>query len=533
MRAPRRTAAPVIRFVFDTRVHQKLHSHSDGFKKSNISLDYCVTSHATYNQASLLEDESSTRIIYNIPNTGDPAPMTSPHGEAVPRLRVAPRLLDLGCVNSPRITSKSTKARVKHNSTQLWAYAQDYGPRVVWPPSEPEEGEQFDPEDALPAIRQSINVLNENTLIEPIFQEMCHFYLNFLNRVIYNYALRPERTIGWMLQRFKLSESAKLGMLCTAVLFRSNYERSMLTPSLYVHAKELYSLAQQRLPLDLCDPKLSTIAKLTSLTEIMNYEFYAGKLSSYYTHGAQAVPLVREVLGSNNIDLLTLRGEHTFDVRCFAWCDIFDSLATSRPTHFTYESDIECQGHVSVMSDDKGVEAIFGCPNVIAVLLARTTALSHAGILIEERAQQGMELEKLIRGWEFGLAKAKRSCLRVARVAVQEIWRHAAILYVHHAIFKSHPSNLTVQDSVENIIKISSTVPPGGNPDCFLQPTYFIAGAFATSQKDRYALKSRILGSGNERYLRDLAFTLEEIWEETDKTGRLSSWSKKPQSFVF
>ncbi|KAH7342137.1 fungal-specific transcription factor domain-containing protein [Rhizoctonia solani] len=298
MRAPGRTAVPVIRFVLDTRVHQKMRSQSDSFGKNNAPFNCFATSQTTNSQATFLEEESSTGIMYNIPNTWNPVSMTS-HGEA-----------------TPQVTSR--------------------------------------------------------------------------------------------------------------------------------------------------------------------------------------------LLG----------------------------LATSRPTHFTYESDLGSPEQTSILSDDKGVEAIFGCPNVIAVLLARTTSLRHVRVSAEEKAQRGMDLEKLIRDWQFDLARAKRSCMRVARVAVQEIWRHAAILYVHHAIFKSHPNNLTVQGSVKNIIKISSTIPPGGNLDCFLQPTYFIAGAFATFQRERYALKGRILGSGNERYLRDLAIVLEEIWEETDKTGRLSSWSKKPQSFV-
>ncbi|CAE6513511.1 unnamed protein product [Rhizoctonia solani] len=497
----------VIRFVFDAHVDHQAHS----FEGSDIPAN-CHTT---------------------IPDTL-PATLASHQREAEPR---APTPSSLGLasvsvVDTPPDYTGSTNAWVEYGSVQLWEYAQDYGPRVVWPPTEP-EGDWFDPEEVIPAIRQSISVLTERALIEPIFQEMCHFYLTFLNRVIYNYALTPERVVGWMLQRFKLSDSGKLGMLCTAVLFRSNYERSRLTSSLHEYAKELYSLAVQQLPLDLSSPNLSIIAKLTALTEIMNYEFYAGKLSSYYAHGAQAVPLVRAVIGSNNIDLLNLWGEQTFDVRCFAWCDIFDSLATSRPTHFTYESNLECPGQVDIATEDMGVEAIFGCPNVIAVLLARTTALRHARTSTEDRTLQGMELERLIQDWQFGLARARRSCMRVARAAVQEIWRHAAILYVHHAIFKSHPSNPTVRSSVKNIIKLSSVVKPGGNPDCFLQPTYFIAGTFAILQKDRHTLRSRILGSGNECYLRDLATALDEIWEETDMTGRSSSWSKKPQSFVF
>ncbi|CUA72069.1 putative clathrin heavy chain [Schizosaccharomyces pombe 972h-] [Rhizoctonia solani] len=447
--------------------------YSDGFENSDTLGNLCKTSPVAASEAIPLEKELLTHVPDIYPDSHDPSSIM-PHEELEPQAP-NPNLLDSACTNLfDAGPASNANVCTKDSFVQLWEYAQDFGPRVLWPPSGlgPGEEDQFDPEDAMPAIKQSIVALSERALIEPVFQEMCHFYLTYLNRVIYNYALTPERTVGWMLQRFRLSESAKLGMLCTAVLFRSNYERPMLTPSLCAYEKELYSLALQRLPLDLSNPNLSTMAKLVAFTEIMNYEFYAGKLSSYYTHGAQAVPLVKDILGSNNIDLLSLSGEQTFDVRCFAWCDIFDSLATSKPTHFTYESDLES----GTATDEKGVEAIFGCPNVVAVLLARTTALRHARISGEEKIRQGMELEQLVRGWQFSPPRTRRSCMRVARVAVQEIWRHAATLYIHHAIFKSHPSNPIVRNSVKDIIKISSVVPPGGNPDCFLQPTYFIVG---------------------------------------------------------
>ncbi|KAJ1307171.1 hypothetical protein OPQ81_001288 [Rhizoctonia solani] len=501
MRAPERAAAPVIRFIVDSLVLHSSHSHS--FEEKITSTNPYARSSVTVSEE-ILEGEPSLRIVDTTPDTWDPASMVS-HRERA-KLQAPFQRSHVTPPGTPHDHVGSTNDRLK-----LWGYAQDYGPRVVWPPSESGATDQFDPEEVMPAIQQSIVILTEQTLIDPVFQEMCHFYLTFLNRVIFNYALYSERTVEWMLQRFKLSNSVKLGMLCTAVLFRSNYERSILTPSLCGYEKELYSLALHRLPLDLSDPSLSTTAKLTAITEIMNYEFYAGKLSGYYAHGTQAVPFVRAVVGSNNIDLMNLGGEQTFDVRCFAWCDIFDSLATSRPTHFTYECDLENLNKADLVTDDKG---------------------GMLGFQPRKGDGRGVELEKLIRGWEFALARARNPRMRVARVAVQEIWRHAAILYVHHAILGSAPSDPIVRNSVKSIVKLSSVIQPGGNPDCFLQPTYFIAGTFATFPKDRIALKGRILGSGNERYLRDLAVALEEIWEDSDKTGRLSSWSSKPQSFV-
>jgi hypothetical protein len=154
-------------------------------------------------------------------------------------------------------------------------------------------------------------------------------------------------------------------------------------------------------------------------------------MSNYYAHGAQAAHLVEVILGSDTIDLLNLRGEQAFDLCCFVWCDILDSMSTSRPTRFKYISDLE---HVTQadIGPDSGIEWIYGCPNVLAVLLARTTALRHAQLSNEEAALQGSELAQMIRTWQFRRVEAIGSLLRVSRIAAQEIWRHAAILYVHH-----------------------------------------------------------------------------------------------------
>ncbi|CAE6375784.1 unnamed protein product [Rhizoctonia solani] len=419
-----------------------------------------------------------------------------------------------------------------------WEYAQDYGPHIIWPPKDLEDYHDFDPEGAMPILHKSIDILTRTVAIDPVFQEIFHFWSTFLSRVFYDYAIVPEIILAWMLQRFKVSDSAKYGMLATAVLFRANYERSPLTDSLRTHARELHSLASRQVLLELKNKELPPQVKLVGLIEITNYEYYSSTLSRYYPHVLESASIVRQIIGSDTLDLLGLSGKQTFDIRCFAWCDILHSMATSRPTMLKYEFDIE-QARQSSSADgyanpDKGVEWIYGCPDVLTLIMAQTTALKHSLASEEEKVHHGAILEELILGWEFRPTQAKGSVMRVARVGVQEVWRHIATLYLHQAIFRSHPTHPTVKSSVRNILGIASTLKPGVNPDCFLSVPYFIAGSFAISQKDRYTLKTRLLSCGNEPFLRNLAFSLEDIWAESDATGRFASWSdKEPPTIVF
>jgi hypothetical protein len=137
------------------------------------------------------------------------------------------------------------------------------------------------------------------------------------------------------------------------------------------------------------------------------------------------------------MDLLNLAGEHTFDIRLFAWYDIMGSMALSRPTLIRYESEIPDLPQHSAIGEhhahpDSGVEWIFGCPDVLAVLLARTTSLRHIEAPEEEKMARGKDIESFIRHSKFGLVRSKSSIMRVARLAAQELWRHAAILNIHH-----------------------------------------------------------------------------------------------------
>ncbi|CAE6432816.1 unnamed protein product [Rhizoctonia solani] len=416
--------------------------------------------------------------------------------------------------------------------SKLWEYSQEYGPKVIWPPTTDEKG-CFDPEGIMPQVQQSISMLRITD--EPIFQDVRDFFTTFLTRFYYDYAAIYENLHVRIRRRFEASSTLKQGMLGMAALFRSNYGQSIVPASMRNYAKELHKIASHTLQLELENDSITPWVKLAGLWELMNYEYFDGNLSSYYRHLNQAASIVRLATGSNNIDLLKLSGEKTFDLRCFAWCDILSSMALSRPTLLNYESDIHNPPQSTDFADpDKGVEWIFGCPDVLTILLARTSALRHARVSPEEKMAHGREIQQLMQDWRFQPVLAQNSALRVARLAAQEIWRHAAILYVHQSVFKSNSGHPVVKNSVKNIIQIASTLARGMNPDCFVAVPYFIAGSFAVTPKDRYTLRSRILTSGNENFLRNLVAALDDLWKETDATGNLTSWSKQhPPRIMF
>ncbi|QRW25049.1 ribosomal protein S10p/S20e [Rhizoctonia solani] len=268
-------------------------------------------------------------------------------------------------------------------------------------------------------------------------------------------------------------------MVGTALLFRANYEVSASTESLRNRSKEHYQLGVRALRLELESTYLSPWVKIAGLVELMNYEYNAGYLSAYYHHLDQAAALVRAVMGNEAIDFTNLSGEQTFDIRCIAWYDILSSMALARPTLLDYKTDTQELSRLSRwdkgVDSDHGIEWIVGCPDPLIVLVARVSALRHAHISPEEKLALGTEIEQLARNTQFRPLRSTNPRFRIARLAMQEVCRHAAILYVYHAIFKSDSSHPTVRDSVKTIIKLASILKPGFNPDCFIPVPYFIS----------------------------------------------------------
>lgn len=93
----------------------------------------------------------------------------------------------------------------------------------------------------------------------------------FFTRYFYDYTVVRDSIMSRVWRRLQSSTSSKHGMLGIAMLFRANYEGSMMTPRLRNYATEHHLLAMKTLQLDLENDHLSPWVKLVSLTELTTY----------------------------------------------------------------------------------------------------------------------------------------------------------------------------------------------------------------------------------------------------------------------
>lgn len=401
-----------------------------------------------------------------------------------------------------------------------------------------DEEDDIDPEGLLAEVEQSMRMIKLGG--GEHINELYDFYLMFFSRLVFEPVRIYQNLASVLLERFQTSEVMRISMLSIAFLYRSLYDKAASPAALQAHADELHSRASKQLQLDIQNPGLPPAVKLSGLMEVLFYEYSSGGCESYYRLLEQAKPYVQSLIGGNVVDFMSLRGKETFDIRVFAWCDILSAMALSRPTLITYETNIEPllvvdgeEANTIPIDDDVGLEWMVGCPNVMIVLMARISALRDLAVPREEKQAQADDIERAIRAWRARPSPTSNSFLKVVRMSAQEIWRHAMILFLYHAIHKVGPLHRAVKDAVRQIISLAQTIPAGRNPDIFLPVPYFLAGAVSISRKDRMFLRTRLLGCGKERALLELVAVLDSVWKEMDTTGNSVDWSARAPPVMF
>ncbi|KEP47570.1 fungal-specific transcription factor domain protein [Rhizoctonia solani 123E] len=401
-----------------------------------------------------------------------------------------------------------------------------------------DEEDDIDPEGLLAEVERSMRTIKLDS--GEHLNELYDFYLMFFSRLVFEPVRIYQNLASVLLERFQTSEVMRHSMLAIAYLYRSIYDRAASAAVLQTHAQKLHEIARKQLQSDIQNPQLPPSVKLSGIIEVLFFEYSSGGCNSYYRLLEQARPYVRSLVGGDVIDFMSLRGKQTFDIRIFAWCDILSAMALSRPTLFTYETEIEHMLTVDPdnpiiipLDDDVGLEWMVGCPNVMIVLMARISALRDKAISQQEKIILAEAIEKSIRAWQARPSPTTNSFLKVVRMSAQEIWRHAMILFLYHAIHKVGPLHRVIKDAVRQIISLAQTIPAGRNPDIFLPVPYFLAGAACISRKDRMFLRSRLSGCGKERALLDLVAVLDDVWKEMDETGNSVDWSARAAPAMF
>jgi hypothetical protein len=152
----------------------------------------------------------------------------------------------------------------------------------------------------------------------------------------------------------------------------------------------------------------------------------------------QATPIVKTLIGTKPLNFHKLHGLDTLDVQIFAYCDVFSSIALSRPTRLVYDCNVEELLRRNQEGPDRsnvntGLEWMAGLPDALMMLMIQVINLQHSQMLPTDRIAQATQIETALRNWKVWPSQIPNSVMKVQRMSAQEIWRHFVILYLYQA----------------------------------------------------------------------------------------------------
>lgn len=132
---------------------------------------------------------------------------------------------------------------------------------------------------------------------------------------------------------------------------------------------------------------------------------------------------------NSNISIFSALHSSYYEVRRFVFYDTMAALLFGTPSLLRYDTTSN-----SVKPADKRIlESVYGCPREITILLAEINTWRAAQWISHDRtgALEWREIETRLRRWNPDIESVDESSNLVARLAIQEGWRQASLIYLY------------------------------------------------------------------------------------------------------
>ncbi|CAE6436950.1 unnamed protein product [Rhizoctonia solani] len=216
-----------------------------------------------------------------------------------------------------------------------------------------------------------------------------------------------------------------------------------------------------------------------------------------------------------------------YEIFNFIWMDNIVAMVLGTSTFLPY--DITGQASHSRFQ----MEWIWGCPQEFVIQCARINKLrfSAGG---QSGLNQWKGIERELMEWEPVSESTNDSRDVVARLAVQESWRHAMLIYLYMAICGVNSADPRVNSSANQITRLVGTVKHTDSFDRHLFVPCLIVGTCARQESQRGLVEEKLSSMRATKMwvLRSSDFTavLEHLWHGAAKNGRATTWNDYTRS---
>ncbi|GAB1526376.1 hypothetical protein RhiTH_009543 [Rhizoctonia solani] len=184
------------------------------------------------------------------------------------------------------------------------------------------------------------------------------------------------------------------------------------------------------------------------------------------------------------------------ELKYFVTLDVLLSLITHRPMFFRYDLDFYSSEVEDLInsSHGPGLRWSHGLPDRLTVVLSGFSTILEQAIGIS--SEQVEELEGEIDKCQVIITPESvlNPDLMIGRIAVQEVWKYAARIYLYMGLCGADCTDERVVKIQTKCILLLGGIKPRRNPDSFLIPPLLIIGLASSSPKDRSAILSRLWG---------------------------------------
>ncbi|CAE6456206.1 unnamed protein product [Rhizoctonia solani] len=407
----------------------------------------------------------------------------------------------------------------------------------TWPSPDQEEVESETSEDSDPeGVRQ---IVCGSPTLAPTVQS------NSLPFVLYSYATMVTRTVyeplkmashlkGWLTERFHHSDESRAGLTTLAGVFHTIWTTRASAVDYIPMASRVAAQFRQRITQASSSLGLATqtetqkLKTLGDALEIINLQMQAGPMQTLLEMMAEIAPLFRSACPESPHELIDLPAKLThpdISLRHFVVIDVILSVTVLRPMHFRYKthSDKEFRDR-----EDWGMQWFNGVPGELILIMARINML-----LVDYWAnvdpQIIAEIEQQLKDFKSSPGKSPDAYLMVARLAVQECWRLAVLIYLYMSLGGVDAKDPQVERAQRSFMRVLDRTKPNRTPDVFLLAPMAIVGRVTHRPREREIIRQRLLNlqecahpgtCGN-----DAVRILEIMWARSDAEGRSVVWS--------
>ncbi|CAE6468471.1 unnamed protein product [Rhizoctonia solani] len=235
-------------------------------------------------------------------------------------------------------------------------------------------------------------------------------------------------------------------------------------------------------------------------------------------------------------DDLSLSIQHAFarpefEISHFVFFDTVTALVLGTAPLIRYDTTL----HPMVQPPERlHIDWAHGCSHIVITLLAKVNSWRAARLIDPMHPtpslEQQIEFQAYLREWNPRITyhDGDYPAGAMGRLAVQEIWRHSVLIYMHMGMCGADSANPQVEASVLQIVKLSATIEKSHPFEAHITVPCIVAATAARKEKHRAILRKKIVVSRDEQVClirgADFVLVFDHLWHGAASGGCPTTW---------